>query len=75
MPAARLQVLYLAFEITKYRQPASRVFGRVFQGILNIAFKSREQGIFSLSEKGYKICVREIFFIVLHYKYQKKPYI
>jgi hypothetical protein len=53
VPAARLQVLYLAFEITKYRQPASRVFGRVFQGILNIAFKSREQAIFSLSEKAH----------------------
>ena len=61
MPAARLQVLYLAFEITKYRQPASRVFGRVFQGILNIAFKSREQGIFSLSEKAHTPGLQNLF--------------
>jgi hypothetical protein len=42
------------------------------------AFEFRGQAIFSLLEKThplvYKIWVREIFFIVLHYKYPKKLY-
>jgi hypothetical protein len=44
-----------------------------------LAFKSRAQAIFTLSENTpplvYKICVREIYFIILHYKYPKEPYI
>jgi hypothetical protein len=43
------------------------------------AFKLRAQAIFSLLEKTHtlagKIWVREIFFIILHYKYSKKLYI